>query len=340
MRIRRELGYCASLRVDLSGGTLDLPPIYLFHLPCYTINVAIGLDATVRYKPREDGRWVFKSLDLGTQCEWRPDDDFAWADRAGAGIAVRVVSHFGLGEGGELVTSIEAPPGSGLGGSSALATALVALALRIKRSRLDPEGIVGRARAMETLVMEMPCGLQDYIAALWGGGSIISYDLDGWKRVPIRARFVRTLCAHLLVVYAGKPHFSGTNNWALYRSYFEGEAQTRILFARLAENSRRMAQAVSAGNLEEVATVMMRDWEDRKSALPEMTTNEIENIIQNTMSAGACSARVCGAGGGGAIAFLVPPERWKQCASAATEAGGVPLTVGNPGEGLRESITK
>lgn len=342
MKAGETLAYRTSLRVDLAGGTLDLAPIFYFHLPCYTVNLAIGLDAVAQFKPSADarhpGEWVFRSLDLQVVHRWRVGEPFEAADEAGAGLPARVVSYLLPGHSGEIVTGIGAPKGAGLGGSSALAAALVSLALRLRRVKVNPEDIVRKAQAIETMVIQTPAGWQDYISAVWGGGSIIQFGLDGWKRQAMRASFARLLTRHLLVVYAGEPHFSGANNWALYRAYFEGDATTRRFFERLAENSRQMAEAVRNCDLGGVAEWMNRDWEDRKAVLKEMTTPAIEGIIANTRGAGALSARVCGAGGGGAIAFFAPMERWRSCAEAAAEAGGKVLDTASIGRGLRRIL--
>jgi D-glycero-alpha-D-manno-heptose-7-phosphate kinase len=340
MKARKELAYRTSLRVDIAGGTLDLAPIHLFHLPCFTVNLAIGVDAIAHFKPLEGaGRWLFRSLDSGSSLEWNRDAPIERAEEAGAGLVARTVSNVFPDVSGEIITAIEAPKGAGLGGSSALVAALVVLGFRLRRTPLDPDRIVRTAQAIETVVIGMPAGCQDYIAAIWGGGSIVEFALEGWKRTAIPARFARILNQHLLIAYAGKPHFSGANNWALYRAFFDGDATTRRFFERLAHNSREMAEAVANRDLAGVAQWMNRDWEDRKAVLTEMSTPEIEAVTTNVRSAGASAARVCGAGGGGAVAFMVPPVRRGACVTAAEEAGALVIDAGSGGDGLREVVT-
>lgn len=327
-----------SLRVDLAGGTLDLHPIYLFHLPCFTVNIAIGLDAVVRYEAGENERnWCFRNLQLGKEVEWQIGEGYKEVDRAGAGLVARTISHLGLNQGGTIETTLEAPPGAGLGGSSALTTGIVTLALKLTHENrgIRPRKVIAAAQAIETLVIGMPAGFQDYIAAVYGGGNLVEFGINGWKRIPIGERFARKLASHLLVVYTGKPHFSGMNNWALYRSFFDGDKRTRRFFERLAHNSREMAEAVRNKNLQSVAEWMGQDWEDRKRMLPEMTTPEIEKMIASVKREGAVAARVCGAGGGGAIAFLVPPDRRDACIQSAISEGGIVLETNSVGTGLR-----
>ena len=59
----------APTRIDLAGGTVDIWPLYLFHEGAQTINFAIDQYARCRVETRDDGKFVFESLDRGTKVE-------------------------------------------------------------------------------------------------------------------------------------------------------------------------------------------------------------------------------------------------------------------------------
>ena len=64
----------APTRIDLAGGTVDIWPLYLFHLNPVTVNIAISLPARCRLSERTDHRILLRSQDTGESAEF---DDLA-----------------------------------------------------------------------------------------------------------------------------------------------------------------------------------------------------------------------------------------------------------------------
>jgi D-glycero-alpha-D-manno-heptose-7-phosphate kinase len=46
----------APTRVDLAGGTIDIPPLFLFHENAATVNFAVNLLAHCRIETRQDDK--------------------------------------------------------------------------------------------------------------------------------------------------------------------------------------------------------------------------------------------------------------------------------------------
>ncbi|MGI8849900.1 MAG: GHMP kinase, partial [Pyrinomonadaceae bacterium] len=59
----------APTRVDLAGGTIDIPPLFLFHEGAATVNFAIDLLARVRIETRSDDKIILESIDRGVTFE-------------------------------------------------------------------------------------------------------------------------------------------------------------------------------------------------------------------------------------------------------------------------------
>ena len=66
-----------------------------------------------------------------------------------------------------------------------------------------------------------------------------------------------------------------------------------------------------------------------------MTTPAIDKLISRAGSAGALAAKVCGAGGGGCVVFLVNPDHQNAVRDAVISAGGRLLDSRIDTEGLR-----
>jgi D-glycero-alpha-D-manno-heptose-7-phosphate kinase len=50
-------------------------------------------------------------------------------------------------------------------------------------------------------------------------------------------------------------------------------------------------------------------WQNQKRVHPAVTTRQIDDLFAAAMASGAMGGKVCGAGGGGCLVFLVGPGR-------------------------------
>jgi D-glycero-alpha-D-manno-heptose-7-phosphate kinase len=60
----------------------------------------------------------------------------------------------------------------------------------------------------------------------------------------------------------------------------------------------------------------------------------LESLIERALALGAWGGKACGAGGGGCLAFLCPPERRSAIAEGLEELGGKVLPARPVGEPL------
>ena len=154
------------------------------------------------------------------------------------------------------------------------------------------------------------------------GASAIEFGLTGIRRTPVGTKaFLEQLERHLLLVYLGKPRFSGANNWELFKRHIEGNQKTVALFEALKENAISMRNAFLNQDVARIADLLNRDWEIRRRALPAMSSPAIDRLIRALRRAGAIGARVCGAGGGGCLALLIEPKARVRLGEIAASAG-------------------
>jgi D-glycero-alpha-D-manno-heptose-7-phosphate kinase len=299
----------APTRVDLAGGTLDLPPLYLFHESAITVNMAIQVTATASIAASRT--LEVASLDQDMTIAWEHPGLISWRECPGLELILRLVKSFGLKDGVRVEVESHAPAGSGLGGSSAIAIALTRALAEWCHVSLSNDELVEHAKSVETQTIRVPTGYQDYWGAVYGGVHAYEMGLDGRVRVtPLGSEaFHRELERHLLLVYTGKPRFSGGNNWELFKRHVDGDGPTVEFFGRLRENALLMKAALERESVSLTAEALNQDWATRRAMLPTMTTAEIDRLIEDTSRHGVLGARVCGAGGGGCVALLVEPGR-------------------------------
>jgi len=124
--VSRTVIAAAPTRIDFAGGTLDIPPLYLFHQPACTVNVAIDLCAGATVRVRRDTTVVLRSVDQRRAARWPDGGAIEWRHHPFLELAARLLLSFAPSPGLDVTTECQAPPGAGTGGSSALAIALAA----------------------------------------------------------------------------------------------------------------------------------------------------------------------------------------------------------------------
>src|SRR6266851_4451155 len=133
----------APVRADLAGGTLDLWPLYLFHPGSRTVNVAISFYAESEVEETGDGAIEIHLTDQ--QYRRRCDSLTELASDHKAALIYRALEHFRL-TGIRITTRTDAPRGSGLGGSSALAITLVRALSEIAGSPIEGNDLISLVR--------------------------------------------------------------------------------------------------------------------------------------------------------------------------------------------------
>lgn len=328
----------APTRIDFAGGTLDIPPLYLFHQPAITVNVAINLvtQVTVTRRPGRAIRLVVS--DQRRQLTWPSRGKIAWTRQPFLEMLARLVQSLAPDTGLDIRTDCQAPAGAGTGGSSALAVATAAALSTVAGQPLNRRALIEHAKAIETQAIRVPTGYQDYYAAAYGGASSIEFGLTDIHRTSIARRpFLVELQQHLLLLYLGKPRFSGANNWNLFKRHMDGDRKTFAFFDALQDNALAMRDAFLQEDLSGIAGLLNQDWEIRRRALPTMSSPAIDRLIHALKRAGAIGARICGAGGGGCLALMIDPEARATLIAIADAAGAtvLPCTVNTRGLAIR-----
>src|SRR2546423_3177289 len=324
----------APTRADLAGGTVDIWPLYLFHAGASTVNFALSLRASVRIETHDDDRVILESRDRGIRFETSTDRLDDLANDTQLELVSKMVHFFRPETGLHLITHSEAPAGAGISGSSALAIALIGALNRLAGDRYDEGSFIGIAANVETTVIKVPAGIQDYYPALYGSASCIHLRADGVEREhlvieedEIDRRFV--------ICYTGQPRMSGINNWEIFKRHINGDAEVFEIFERIRDAAEQMRDALLANDWDAIGEIMRAAYPNRKRLAPNITTPHMDAIVEKALANGAEAAKVCGAGGGGCIAFLCREGRQEDVARAlAAEPGAEVLNWEVSREGL------
>ncbi|HYC59921.1 MAG TPA: hypothetical protein VEK79_10195 [Thermoanaerobaculia bacterium] len=320
----------APVRADLAGGTLDLWPLYLFHPGARTVNVAISYYA--ESEVCETGASGIEIHLTDQQYKQRYESLQEMAADPKAALLHRALEHFKL-SGIRITTRTDAPRGSGLGGSSALSITLVRALSEMAGQPIEGEDLIFLVRDLETRLLGVPAGIQDYYPPVFGGLGSLHLNAGKPARHPLQTQ-LGDLSAHMLLHYTGIAHFSGTNNWEMYKRHVDGKKKVQKGFAKIAEIAIEMERALDAGNFEGAGVALRKEWEHRKALIDGISTPEIDSAIDAARNAGAWGGKVCGAGGGGCIVFLFPREKRAEIVHALSTVPGRVLDAAPVAHGL------
>ncbi|HEX9426217.1 MAG TPA: GHMP kinase [Candidatus Polarisedimenticolia bacterium] len=328
----------APTRIDLGGGTVDLWPLYLLHQRPITVNAAIDLYARAVIERTARPGIEIISLDRGTSMRASSVADLTGRLASAPPdleFLMRLAAHF-LGPGrpggspGEpacrITTECLAPAGSGLGGSSTLGIALASALDRFVRRGLGPEALLAVTRAIETQVLRIPTGEQDYHPALRGGPLALHYTVEGTRieRLPIDLEALRR---RIVLIDTGRPRSSGISNWDMMKRHLDGDGRVRTALDRVISATHAIRSALIASDWDGAAAALAEEWEARKTLSPTVSNDWIEQLIEGARRAGASAAKICGAGGGGCLVLWAAEGRQQAIREKVISMGARNLEV-------------
>jgi D-glycero-alpha-D-manno-heptose-7-phosphate kinase len=144
----------------------------------------------------------------------------------------------------------------------------------------------------------------------------------------------------MAICYTGEPRLSGINNWEVFKRHIDGDPELFQLFEGIRDSAVRMRELLLADNWKGIADSMRRAHPNRKQLAPNITTPQMDMLIDKALANGAEAAKVCGAGGGGCIAFLCAEGRKQDVEAALANEEGVEVlrwTVAREGLMVNES---
>src|SRR5262245_45988414 len=298
----------APTRVDLAGGTIDLWPLFLLHDDPVTVNAAIDLYARATVEATRDGSIEIVSADRDSRARYAsPAELRSSLDRTSAELQfpARLAAHFLDGKGVgtascRIRTDCQAPAGSGLGGSSTLGIALASALDRYTARGLRPDALLAVTRSIETQVLRIPTGEQDYHPALHGGVLALHYTVEGTKVEPLRVD-LDELRRRTVLAYTGVSRSSGLSNWDMFRRHLDGDSGVREALQTISDTAHVLRDALLGGQWDAAGQAMGREWQARKRLSPAVTSPAIDSLIAAGVADGAVAGKVCGAGGGGCL---------------------------------------
>ena len=315
------------LRLGLAGGGTDLSP-YCDQFGGAVLNTTVDRYAYAFIEPSGDGKLHFNAPDIESE-ETFPLDLAAVSEAKlilHAGVTRRMIGQYA---GGALpamrITSfVDAPPGSGLGSSSALVVALVEAFRSLLALPLGRYDVAHVAFEIERLELNLAGGKQDQYAGAFGGVNFLEFLAHDRVIVnPLRVApaVLNELQTSMVVCFTGVSRRSeAIIEDQQRRMQLPGDAALDSLH-RLKADAVEMKEALLRGQIPRMAEILNRSWLAKQKTADGISTGRIVQLFDVAMAHGAMGGKVSGAGGGGFMMFIVPPARRVAVIRALTAEG-------------------
>ena len=326
----------APLRLGLAGGGTDI----LDYSESYSgavLNVAIDRYAYAHLTFLDADCVRFRASDVGISEQLKASDELPTHEGLALHRAVynRVVRDF-LGGAPPVIdvsTTVDAPPGSGLGSSSALVVALVEVYRRAFSLPLGPYDVARLAYVIERCDLALAGGKQDHYSAAFGGVNFMEFLPNDRVIVnPLRVSHsaLNELEAALIICFTGQSRRSDTIIGEQVRGIREGSVATIDGLHLLKADAVEMKVALLSGDLRRLAAILDRSWRVKQMTACGISSPLINSLYATAMAHGAWAGKVSGAGGGGFMMFVTDPEnRYRLIAAiraTGADAGAVHFT--------------
>lgn len=318
----------APLRLGLAGGGTDVSPFTELY-GGYVLNATIDRYAYAMLAPAEGDRVRFMATDTerefsGSAAPFLPLEGELPLHKAVYNYMVQTHN-----EGRPLPvllrTFCEAPPGSGLGSSSTLIVAMLRAFVEYLNIPMDDYLLARTAYIIERKDCALQGGRQDQYAAAFGGFNFMEFYAD--ERVvvnPLRIKnwIVTELEARLVLYFTGVSRDSA-NIIAEQSGNVEANRQATLdAMRRMKDDAVSMKENLLRGNFDGIVQAFLAGWENKKNSARRISNACIEESYSAAMTAGAQAGKVSGAGGGGFMMFLMPPEKRMRVVRALERLGG------------------
>jgi galactokinase len=314
----RERWFRALGRVNLIGDHTD-------YNRGFVLPVAIDLVCTVRAKPRADRLVRLLSLDVEGEVELAADGSTApeevkapWG-RYAAGVVAVLAERGRPAAGVDAVISSTIPLGAGLSSSAALEIALALALCDAASFELPPLELAAACQEAEQVATGVPCGIMDQLTSLAGRKNhALLIDCGSLELRPIRLppRLA------VLIVHSGVSRNLVESNYAERRQECESLAALLGLPSLrdatmeqvvdkprgrhvVSENARvvEAAHALETGDVAAMGPLLNASHESLRDDF-EVSTPELDALVETLRAAGALGARLTGAGFGGCVVGL------------------------------------
>ncbi|MEO8461799.1 MAG: GHMP kinase [Chloroflexota bacterium] len=288
-------------------------------------------------RPRDDHQIHLNSLDFGLSLTYSSRHQPVYDGQLD--LAKAVVKRLSPDDrhGFDLFLHSDAPPGSGLGSSSAMIVALVGLFKEYRRLPMTDYEVAEMAYTIERVDLGIEGGLQDQYASAFGGFNFIEFLADRVvvNSLRVNPHILNELEYNLLLCHTGKLRLSSNIIADQVARYERSERETLDALRELKRLTVEMKNVILNGQWGQLGALLDLEWQHKKRMSPKISTPELDDLYDLARSHGALGGKITGAGGGGYMLLYCQFDRKHEVRDAMRAAGCDVDTVALEPSGLQ-----
>lgn len=231
----------------------------------------------------------------------------------------------------EVTTIADVPAGTGLGSSSTLTVGLLNAFRAVGGSISSCDKLAELACRIEIDTLGNPIGKQDQYAAAFGGMNYMRFNSDGSVRVdriPCERDVIKHIESHSLMIYTDQQRSASK----ILEKQTQGTVDKLAVLTEMRDMAGEMKNIVSSGaNMRDFGRLLDEGWHLKRSLGFGITNGLIDDWYEVAKKAGAIGGKLLGAGGGGFLYFIAPPERHERIITALGNPKTLPVSFDSQG---------
>lgn len=308
-------------RVSFAGGGTDLPAFYEHDWGAVlSVGVAHHMYVTVSPRFEKTTRIAYTRVEIA--------DGIDQIDHTIAREALRMT---GLGDYLEITTVGDVPAGTGMGSSSSLAVGLYNALKAYRGEVTSPGELAERACEIEIDILGKPIGRQDQYAAAYGGVNYIRFNPDhsvDVEPVACDPAFLAELERHIILLYTDQQRDADT----ILKKQSEGSVDKMGVLKEMRDLAGEMRLTMGGGgDLRAFGDLLHQGWELKRSLGFGISNAGVDEWYSAARENGAMGGKLLGAGGGGFLLVMAPPERHDAIRAAVGNPREIPFRIDRRG---------
>ena len=229
-----------------------------------------------------------------------------------------------------LTYEADLPARSGLGTSSSFAVGMLNAFYALKGKYADKRKLADDAIFLERVLCNESGGVQDQIAASFGGMNRINFNAEGYTVNPviISPERKKLLNRNRMLFFTGFSRFSSDIQVAAEKNLKSKQNQLLEMLS-LVDDAEKIL--TSKTDLEEFGRLLDYTWQLKRGITDKVSTDSIDAVYSRALQAGATGGKLLGAGGGGFLLFYVDPDKQENVRKALENLLYVPFEFENGG---------
>ncbi len=213
----------------------------------------------------------------------------------------------------DISTMADLPAQSGLGSSGSFMVGFITLLSALNNRPMTRLQAAQMAIDLERDTLKHTCGVQDQLHAAFGGLNYFDLTQGRIRINPVlmTAERLRQFRDSLVLVFTGltrsAPQVLKEQMQATQQGQLNAELQHYYEMAQ--EGVRILEEDPAPRFIRTFGELMHEGWQRKRRFSASMTNGEIDDLYEQGRRCGAYGGKLCGAGGGGFILFVVPPSK-------------------------------